>query len=59
MELFLEFGLVGLIVIGATAFLGTVSTKIAQALGGKKKKDAFEQTLITKNGWKPVERKRT
>lgn len=59
MDFLLDFALLGLVVIGVTAFLGILTTKLAEGLGGKKKRDALEHTLNTKNGWKPVQRKRT
>jgi len=50
----LEFGLLAILIVVFTAFMGIVSTKIAEAFGGKKKDKDFDMNERTKQGWKSV-----
>ncbi|GAA0380394.1 hypothetical protein [Bacillus horti] len=59
MEFVVDFVLIGLLIIAFTAFSGIISTTIASWFGGKKKDDAYDFTVRTKDNWKPVERKRS
>lgn len=54
MEFFIDFGLFALLIVAIMAFMGLVSTKIAESFGGKKGKEAFEHSFASKEGWKGV-----
>lgn len=58
MEFFADFGLFALLIVFLTAFMGIISTKIAESLGGKKGRSTYEHDISKRTGWKKVERKR-
>jgi uncharacterized membrane protein YkvI len=53
-DFFVDFGMFSLIIVGIMAFMGVVSTKLAESFGGKKHKEAFEHNSSTQQGWKGV-----
>lgn len=56
MQFIIDFGLLALLVIVATAFLGYISYKVVGLFVRKNKKVSFELNELSKKGWKKVER---
>lgn len=54
MEFALDFLLLALIMIGLVAFMGVISTKVAEFMGKRKGKKSYDMNEITKQGWKNV-----
>lgn len=56
MQFLIDFGLLAILVIAATAFLGFISYKIIALFNRKNKTTSFELNQFSKKGWKKVER---
>lgn len=54
MEFFIDFGLFALLLVAIMAFMGVITTKIAELFGGKKGKVAYDHNLKSKEGWNGV-----
>jgi Na+-transporting methylmalonyl-CoA/oxaloacetate decarboxylase gamma subunit len=54
MDFIVDLGIFALLLVFVMAFMGTFSTKIAEAMGGKKKEQSFDYNEKSKKGWKAV-----
>lgn len=59
MDFFIDLALFALVLVGMTAFLGVISAGLVKPFGGGKKRNSYERTMHTKQGWKRVQRKHT
>lgn len=58
MDFFIDLGLFAGLIVFIMAFMGIITTKIAEAIGGKKGHDALNETFSSKKGWRLVGGKR-
>lgn len=56
MDFFIEFALLGALIIGMTAFMGTISANLVKLFKRSKQKQQVMQTDHSKQGWRKLER---
>lgn len=54
MDFFIDFSMFALLIVLIMAFMGVITTKIAESFGGNKGKEAFEHNFSSKKGWNGV-----